>query len=311
MTMIESASDVCQIELPCSLLIAMVVTFIARRRLLPCNRVHICSHEFVTCVFALLQSCISGFSHCGSMSLMDVPIIRRTDTRATRGGQRSRQTLVLQDGLPVLGIVLGMPVGRWHAEFTADTSAGREASRLLCHAIGVGGLSQLLSSNAVALGMVVLQSWRFVHDIASHEQTWCMMEAVKAAHRRCNGMHVLEHVALATHEFSELSNDIVLPDTWSFMYCHALGRILLQEVSRSTRGSCMHKLTEWEAQFGSLQASVVAWPVWTPLAHALVRGTWYGDVSPRFERDNAGGYLQAPVMPSQRLLRLFCKFAMR
>jgi hypothetical protein len=102
-----------------------------------------------------------------------------------------------------------------------------------------------------------------------------------------------------------LSNDSVLPDTWSFMYCHALGRILLQEVSRSTRGSCMDKLTEWEAQFGSLQASVVAWSVWTPLAHALVRGTWYGDVSPRFERDNAGGYLQAPVMPSQRLLRLF------
>ena len=97
---------------------------------------------------------------------MDVPIIRRTDTRATRGGQRSRQTLVLQDGLPVLGIVLGMPVGRWRAEFAADTSAGREASRLLCHVIGVDGLSQLLSSNVVDMGMVVLQSWRFVHDIA-------------------------------------------------------------------------------------------------------------------------------------------------
>ena len=69
------------------------------------------------------------------MSLMDVLIIGRTDTRATRGGQRSRQTLVLQDGLPVLGIVLGKPVGRWHAEFTADTSAGREASRFFvsCH----------------------------------------------------------------------------------------------------------------------------------------------------------------------------------
>lgn len=55
MAMIESASDVCQIEWPCSLLIAMVVTFLARRRLLPCNRVHICSHEFVTCVFALFR----------------------------------------------------------------------------------------------------------------------------------------------------------------------------------------------------------------------------------------------------------------
>ena len=73
-----------------------------------------------------------------------------------------------------------------------------------------------------------------------------MMEAAKVVHRRCNGIHFIEHVVLATNEFSELSNDIVLPDTLSFMYCHALGRILLQEVSRSTRGSCsMHKSTEW------------------------------------------------------------------
>ena len=92
-------------------------------------------------------------------------------------------------------------------------------------------MSQLLSSNAVDLGMVVLQSWRFVHDIASHEQTWCMMEAVKAAHSRRNGIHFLEHMVLATHEFSELSKDIVLPGTWSFMYYPAIGRILLQEVS--------------------------------------------------------------------------------
>ena len=93
--------------------------------------------------------------------------------------------------------------------------------------------------------MVVVQSWRFAHDIASHEQTWCMVEAVKAAHRRCYGIHFLEHVVLATTEFSELSTAVVLPDTWSFMSCHALGRILLQEVSRSTRGFCMHKSTEW------------------------------------------------------------------
>ena len=158
------------------------------------------------------------------MSFMDAPITRRTDTRATRGGRRSRQTLLLQGGSLVLGIVLGMPVCRWHAEFTVATPAAREASRLLYHAIGVDDLWQLPSCNAVVLRMVVLQSWRFVHDIRSHEQTWCVMEAVKDAHRRRNGIHFLEHMVLATHEFSELSNDIVLHDNWSFMSCHALGR---------------------------------------------------------------------------------------
>ena len=88
------------------------------------------------------------------MSLMVVPITRRTDTRATRGGRRSRQTLLLQDGSLVLGIVLGMPVGRWHAEFTVATPAAREASRLVCHAIGVDDLWQLPSCIAVLLGIV-------------------------------------------------------------------------------------------------------------------------------------------------------------
>ena len=118
-----------------------------------------------------MSELLSAFSQYGSMSLMDVPITRRTDTRATRGGRRSRQTLLLQDGSLVLGIVLGMPVGRLHAKFTVATPAAREASRLLCHASGVDDLSQLLSCDAVDLGMVVLQSWRFAHDIASHEQT--------------------------------------------------------------------------------------------------------------------------------------------
>ena len=49
--------------------------------------------------------------------------------------RRSRQTLLLQDGSLVLVIVLGMPDGRWHAEFTVATSAAREASRLLRHVI--------------------------------------------------------------------------------------------------------------------------------------------------------------------------------
>jgi len=66
---------------------------------------------------------------------MDAPITHRTDTRATRGGRRSRQTLLLQDGSLVLGIVLVTIVGRWHAEFTVATPAAREASRLLCHGV--------------------------------------------------------------------------------------------------------------------------------------------------------------------------------
>ena len=92
----------------------------------------------------MVSQLFSALSQYARMGVMDAPITRRTDTRATHGGRRSRQTLLLQDGPLVLGIVLGMPVGRWHAEFTVAKPTAREVSRLLCDALGVDDLSQLL-----------------------------------------------------------------------------------------------------------------------------------------------------------------------
>ena len=60
---------------------------------------------------------------------------------------------------------------------------------------------------------------------------------------------------------------------------------------------------EWDVAYGALAASIHAWNVWGPLGEALGRGAWHADVSVKFRRDADGNDGQAPVMPSQRLLR--------
>ena len=74
-------------------------------------------------------------------------------------------------------------------------------------------------------------------------------------------------------------------------------------MARMTGVVCMQKLRDWEAAFGALEAGVIAWPVWAPLAEAFVRGAWHPDVSARFQRDYAGNTGQLLAMPSQRLFR--------
>ena len=106
-------------------------------------------------------------------------------TRVPRAWAKpSRQELLPQDGQPVLCIMLGTADGRWRAEFASGTRAAMEARRLLCHAVGVIDLSEPVCVSVAALGISVLQSWHFVHDAASHEHTWAMLEVVKAAHSR-------------------------------------------------------------------------------------------------------------------------------
>ena len=66
------------------------------------------------------------------------------------------------------------------------------------------------------------------------------------------------------------------------MPSHVLGRILLQDVARSSDVVCRQKVRDWEAEFGVVEAGVHAWPVWGVVAEALVRGCWHADVSVRF-----------------------------
>ena len=116
-------------------------------------------------------------------------------------------------------------------------------------------------------------------------------------------MRFLEHLALATYAFSEHERAMRVPEHWATMPSHVLGRILLGSAACCTDVSCRQTLLEWDVAYGVLAASIHAWNVWGPLAEALARGSWHADVSVKFRRDADGHAGQAPVMPSQRLLR--------
>ena len=102
------------------------------------------------------------------MSVADEPIGRASRRLSRRVGRTSLHQMVFADGGPILCVIIGTPYGRWHAEFTADTSAGVEATRLLCEALGCIGLSVSAVDTPVTLGIAVVQSWRFIHDMASY-----------------------------------------------------------------------------------------------------------------------------------------------
>ena len=70
------------------------------------------------------------------MSVADEPIGRASRRLSRRVGRTSLHQMVFADGGPILCVIIGTPYGRWHAEFTADTSAGVEATRLLCEVVG-------------------------------------------------------------------------------------------------------------------------------------------------------------------------------
>ena len=133
--------------------------------------------------------------------------------------------------------------------------------RLLSHAVALPDCSHMFVSALPRWEwrFFVLQSWHCVHDTASHEHTWAMMEAVNAACcLRRSGVKLVDHIVLASHRFSAHARGMTLPDTWSVTPATVLGRILLEDMAGNTSGACMQTLREWATTFGAREASVLA-----------------------------------------------------
>ena len=96
------------------------------------------------------------------------------------------------------------------------------------------------------VGVAFLQGWSFVHDVASHEHTWIMMQASKAAHRRRGDIKFLEHRALASAPFIAHEHGRPLPQNWNVMPLHVLGRHLLDDSSHASKGVATKTLRQWQ-----------------------------------------------------------------
>ena len=61
----------------------------------------------------------------------------------------------------------------------------------------------------------------------------------------------------------------------------------------------------WRAAWAIQQSDAVVWPLAHPLACAIARGLWYGDVSVRFRRAGPLEHTSGPTSPSDGLMRFF------
>ena len=161
-----------------------------------------------------------------------------------------------------------------------------------------------LRSRAAALAIVVIESWRFVLEYASHDQTFALMEASQATHRQRSGMRFIEHNIIVAATFGDDAGQFAdqCGDVGIHPHC-VVGQLLLQIAIRAAssvrvvRGhwngnrvaSVSDCIAAWKQIYGVTDRAVAAWPVWTPLALAMARGEWHGDVTVLYRREKGGG----------------------
>ena len=236
--------------------------------------------------------------------------------------KRSMAELVENDGPLTLALLIGQPRGRWWPELNGPAKQCKDARDRVAKVAG----NALSGQGAdVLVGVVVVRGWRFVRGSASHLDTYALMAASEAFHRRREGQRFLEHEIVASASVRggdgspiEVSADITAGSPGF------AGRRLLQQVLGSSasaevtsgegtralggggrRVAVSEVLASWKTHYAVDEAKCVAWPVLGALALAMAEGAWYGDVSVRHRRQIPGENTIAPTGPSVGLLRHF------
>jgi len=168
--------------------------------------------------------------------------------------------------------------------------------------------------------LAILESWRFVGEVASSQDTFELMVASQKQHPRCNNVRFLEHMVHACARLQARDGQLIqAPDGWAVLPPKAAGYQIIQHVIRQ-RGlarisrcagfphgfllEASELLSRWSAQCGVTDFDVPVWPVATPLALALASGVWAGDVSTLLKRNDMGAQ-QLTLGPSAYALRRF------
>ena len=227
------------------------------------------------------------------------PVVMRGIRR--RAGSRAGR--ILQDGPPTLCVIIGTPKGCWHAEFQSRTREASHSRRLLCQALNVQDLAERTCESSTMLGIAVMTGWHFVTSSVTNEHSRTLMLASNAFHRRRKQTKFLEHFVLASMSCSVTALASVLLENRSTTPLHVLGRRLLQDLKQYDKPAKLVK--HWEETFGPLEAVVVAWPCWSPLATAISHGVCQTEVTPHFKRAEPMNMFSMPVLPSARMLSFF------
>ena len=231
-----------------------------------------------------------------------------------RGGPgRPQRAQMVKDGPLALAVLVGKHDGRWSHELSGRGAACRALASQLSSK--VGAVPEWMPSGAV-WGLAVVRQWRYVLDTASTQDMLALMKASNAMHCRRQGQLFLEHEVLAAAMVLDTGSPATsCPVAWPPRFA---GERLVEGMRasaarlRCTRGPAFPRhldvqelLAHWASTLQVSLGSPLSWQVATPLAMAMARGVWDGDVSVHFRRVTFGEVSKAPTQPSAGMLRHF------
>ena len=245
------------------------------------------------------------------------------ESSTRKRGRPSRVQSLHQDGPLVLAAIIGQSDGRWRA--VAQSLGGQELRNLLDKR---GGQSSDLNARPEILGFAVVTSWRSVNATFGSLEAHHMASSLVSLFPQRQGYRFLEHEFL---DAVVVSPGMAKACNYDFagqaVPAHICKRVLAAVMARDSRWTSLvvhaHSrwkdfvgrnfgdlLTEWFQYWKGLEKdNVIGWPLFYPLATAVVRGQWRHDVSTLFRR--SGGvserWVLAPVQPSVKLVREFLK----
>ena len=247
---------------------------------------------------------------------------RKATTSVACRANDARQASAFSEpgGSPFIAVLLGLPRGRWTAELDGHSRACQSARAAVVSSSGQSHLRSPPRSPGVVSGVVAFRGWRYVTGAASHCQTFALVEACEAFHRRRSGHRFMEHeILLSAALLPDSASTIDVDSAWlrgpadSGSLRMAADLAKLSDLSLvATKGDQLERslplqalLARWRSILGAASCELVAWPVDWRLAAAMATGGWWGDVSVKHRRQLPGEITLAPVRPSDVLLRQF------
>ena len=240
---------------------------------------------------------------------------------AMRSKKGSYADMVGDVGPNVLAVLVGQPKGRWWPELRGKGKACRAALRAVSAAADGGGAwsapAHEPEESDLLVGLAVIEGWRCVRGSASHADTYALMQASEAFHRRRSGQRFLEHRVVSAASLGQLNGSrLDAPSSWVNVPAGVAGPKLLQHLTSASLGALARQrgselvplgqlLSDWEARYGVSVSKCFAWPVTMQLAVVMASGLWFGDVSVRHRRQLPTDVTMAPSLPSEGLLRFF------
>jgi len=241
--------------------------------------------------------------------------------RSGPGKKRGYEDLVRADGPLTLAVLIGQPKGRWWPELQGDSPACKTALAMVSAAADLQWPAVLAEPGGCdfVAGVAIIQGWHCVLSAASHADTYALMQASEAFHRKRSGHRYLEHAIVAVATLGQQSGGFLeVPDDCQSLPPGVAGvKIIdhLLSVNADAHVSAGHLsgskfglgqlLSAWEARYQVERRACVAWPATSSLASAMASGKWHGDVSVRHRRQLPLETTMAPVVPSVGLLRHF------